>query len=205
MGIIVVEPEQPWYDAICCAQLALIAACVDGLSSVPSLAHFCWPYAQSKYVWNRPPHLESPTRPSHWLTSLAVGGVSLGQRPFAVQLTFVPPPLEQPSARQRATAVKSTQARAPMDTSLPDARHSVEEVALRRAFHEPTNRLGGRAIRYVWTRSLANVSTRTPSGLASTRSIGSPTSISAAVGIVVRRRCSRAFLSGHDGWWTRRR
>src|SRR5580700_3973525 len=30
--------------------------------------------------------------------SLGVGGVSFGQRPFAVQLTFPPPPLEQPSA-----------------------------------------------------------------------------------------------------------
>jgi hypothetical protein len=42
VGVVDAEPEQPWYDAICCAQLAVIAASVVGPSSIPSLAHFCW-------------------------------------------------------------------------------------------------------------------------------------------------------------------
>jgi hypothetical protein len=35
--------------------------------------------------------------------SLAVGGVSFGQRPFALQLTVLPPLLEQPIASPSAT------------------------------------------------------------------------------------------------------
>src|SRR5579871_7071852 len=69
--------------------------------------------------------------PSHWLTSLGVGGVSFGQRPFEVQLAPPAPVLEQPQTTQRARAAVWVQIRDRMLAMLPDEPARVSAVSIK--------------------------------------------------------------------------